>query len=217
MVVGYTDPHWDRAALLVIDLQQDFLDGAPFEIAGTSAVVPAVARLVSAFRAADRPIAHVVRLYVPGGSDVDLPRRGLVEAGGELAAPGTPGSQVADGVLPDDIHLDPDLLLSGAPQALGQREVIFFKPRWSAFHRTSLEVWLQGQGVDTVVVAGCNLPNCPRATLFDASERDFRTVLPTDAVSQVTAERVADLERIGVRVMSTSEAAAALERRSATG
>ena len=31
-------------------------------------------------------------------------------------------------------------------------------------------------GVDTIVVAGCNLPNCPRATLFEASERDFRTV-----------------------------------------
>lgn len=69
----------------------------------------------------------------------------------------------------------------------------------------------------TVVVAGCNLPNCPRATLFDASERDFRTVLVTDAVSGVTVERLADLERIGVVAMKeefTSRSLATTKRSS---
>jgi nicotinamidase-related amidase len=55
--------------------------------------------------------------------------------------------------------------------------------------------------VDTVVVAGCNLPNCPRATLFEAGERDFRTVLAVDAVSQASPERLADLAGIGVRLL----------------
>ena len=59
--------------------------------------------------------------------------------------------------------------------------------------------------VDTVVVAGCNLPNCPRATLFDASERDYRTVLVADATSQVTAGRLADLELIGTRLRSVDD------------
>jgi nicotinamidase-related amidase len=63
--------------------------------------------------------------------------------------------------------------------------------------------------VDTVVVAGCNLPNCPRATLFDASNRDFRTVLVTDAVSQASPERLADVERIGVERRTTREVVAA--------
>lgn len=85
-----------------------------------------------------------------------------------------------------------------------------FKPRWSAFHRTQLEQWLRGEGCDTVLVAGCNLPNCPRATLFDASERDFRTALATDAVSQISDERLADLARIGVRHYSTADVVAAL-------
>ena len=203
-VTHYTDPHWDRSALIVIDLQRDTLDGAPLEIPGTSAVVPQVTKLVESFRAAGRPIAHIVRLYVSGGSDVDLPRRQLIEDGAELLAPGTDGSQVAKGVLPDGTELDPDLLLSGEAQPVGENEVVFFKPRWSAFHRTGLEAWLTEQGCDTVVVAGCNLPNCPRATLFDASERDLRAVLASDAVSQVTEERLTDLERIGVRIMTSA-------------
>lgn len=36
-----------------------------------------------------------------------------------------------------------------------------YKPRWSAFHATQLDSWLQSEKVDTVVVAGCNYPNCP--------------------------------------------------------
>lgn len=204
-MTDYTEPHWAAAALIVIDLQRDTLDGAPLEIPGTSAVLPQVRTLVGSFRAAGRPIAHVVRLYVPGDSDVDLPRRKIVEDGGRILAPGTNGAQIAEGVLPEGIGLDSPLLLSGAPQPVGPKEVILYKPRWSAFHRTSLESWLTAQGCDTVVVAGCNLPNCPRATLFDASERDLRAVLVTDAVSQATVHRLADLELIGVRLMSTAD------------
>jgi nicotinamidase-related amidase len=105
-------------------------------------------------------------------------------------------------VVPSGVVLDPAALLAGRPQTIGEREIVLYKPRWSGFYRTALEAWLREQGCDTVVVAGCNLPNCPRATLFDASERDFRTVLVRDAVSQVTEERVADLERIGVNVVT---------------
>lgn len=31
--------------------------------------------------------------------------------------------------------------------------------------------------------AGCNFPNCPRTSIYEASERDFRTVLVRDAIS----------------------------------
>ena len=95
-------------------------------------------------------------------------------------------------------------------QSVGKREVVLFKPRWSGFYRTGLEEWLRREGCDTVVVAGCNLPNCPRATLFDASQRDFRAVLVTDAVSETTEERLADLERIGVHLYDTEKAIDAL-------
>ena len=58
-------------------------------------------------------------------------------------------------------------------------------------------------GVDTVVLAGCNFPNCPRATLFDASQRDYRVVVVEDATSRVTPERLADTVALGVHALTT--------------
>jgi nicotinamidase-related amidase len=212
--MDYTEPLWASSALLLIDVQQDFLDGGGLTIPGTTAVLPRLAELVTAFRAAGRPVVHVIRLSAPGSSDVDLPRRAAVEGGLSLAAPGTPGSQLSPVVLGERMaELDPAALLAGEPQYLdpeGSRaEVVLFKPRWGAFHRTGLDRLLRDWGVGTVVVAGCNLPNCPRATLFEASMRDLRTVLVTDAVSQASDERIADLAGIGVHLATTGQVLAA--------
>jgi len=83
----YTEPNWGSSALVVIDLQYDFVEGGASPIAGTAAIIPRVATLAEAFRASGRPIAHIVRLYEPGGSDVDLPRREIIENGARIVAP----------------------------------------------------------------------------------------------------------------------------------
>jgi len=72
-------PRWDRSALVVIDLQRDFLDDGQAANPGTADVVPNVASLAEAFRRAARPVVRVVRLYAPGSLDVDLLRRELTE------------------------------------------------------------------------------------------------------------------------------------------
>ena len=190
-------PELDRAALLVVDVQVDFLDGGSSAIPGTSAVVPAVARLVQGFRTSGRPVVHVVRLY--DGEDVDLPRRTLIASGAPVVRPGSAGSQLAPDLRPPGAGpLDAPLLLSGEAQPLGAAEWALWKPRWGAFHRTGLDGHLRALGVSTVVVAGCNFPNCPRATLYEASERDYRTVLASDAVSGVLPLHLAEAEGIGV-------------------
>lgn len=198
-MTSFVAPEWNSSALVVIDVQTEFVSGA-MTVPGTADRIPALSRLVSAFRTAGRPIVHVVRLYVPGGTDTDLPRRAEILAGREVAAPGSDGSQIPAELLPAGAQLDPELLLAGGFQEVGPAEHIVFKPRWSAFYRTELEQHLRERGVSTVVVAGCNLPNCPRATLFDASERDYRAVIVEDATSQVTQERLHDLTLIGVIV-----------------
>jgi nicotinamidase-related amidase len=66
----YTSPHAGSAALILIDVQRDFYeDDAPARIEGTSKAIPAMADLASAFRARGLPIVHVVRLYLPDGSN----------------------------------------------------------------------------------------------------------------------------------------------------
>lgn len=198
----FTAPHFASSALLVIDTQVDFLDGGASPISGTSDRLPEMTQLVEAYRSTGRPIVHVIRLY--DGDDVDLVRRAAIQNGAPIVRPRSAGAQIAPGLLPD-IELDSDALLAGELQQVTNHEVVMWKPRWSAFHRTSLDSHLHDLEVDTVVVAGCNFPNCPRATIFDASERDYRVVIAHDATSQVTPERLAEAVRLGVYAMSTED------------
>src|SRR2546421_7387267 len=95
-----TTPHLDRAALVTIDVQRDVLDGQPLEIAGSSAALPAMCDLAQAFRDCERPIVHIVRLYRPDGSNVDLCRREAVTRGWQALAPGSDGAPLAAGPGP---------------------------------------------------------------------------------------------------------------------
>lgn len=218
MADSYLVPHWDRAALLTIDTQKDLLSEAVHGIPGTTEIVPRAARVAAAFRAAGLPIIHVVRLYERGGADADLARRALLESGVELVTPGSPGSQLADGLAAAGApELDAEVLLRDRPQRLADREYAVFKPRWGAFYRTSLEEVLRGHAVDTLVVVGCNFPNCPRATLVEASERDYRLVAVTDAISRVDDRALAEVAGIGVQLMRADEVVTALAEVPASG
>jgi nicotinamidase-related amidase len=202
----HTAPDFASSALITIDTQRDVLDGQPLEVPGTSAALPAMQRLLDGYRSAGRPIVHIARLYRRDGSNVDLCRRRLVEEGAAMLAPGSDGSQLAAGILRDSsTRLDPDLLLSGGVQELGPVEVVIYKPRWGAFYDTALETHLHDQGTSTVVFCGCNFPNCPRTSIYEASERDFRVVVASDALSGLYERGERELSAIGVALMSSAE------------
>jgi nicotinamidase-related amidase len=201
----HTRPDFSSAALVTIDVQRDTLDGAPLEVPGTSAALPAMRALVRAFRVADKPIVHIVRLYKTDGSNVDLCRKSAVEAGARYLVPGETGSQLAAGLVPADASLDCELLLSGAIQSVGEHEAVIYKPRWGAFYQTVLEDHLRERQVSTVVFCGCNYPNCPRTSIYEASERDFRVVVVRDAVSGLYEHGERELEAIGVTLVSAAE------------
>jgi nicotinamidase-related amidase len=208
---SYTAPDLAAAALITIDTQRDVLDGGSLEVPGTTAALGAIGILVGAFRAAGRPVVHVVRLYEPDGSNVDICRREAVRNGARMLIPGADGSQLAGELLPDPgLVLDDRLLLAGGVQALGPGEVAIYKPRWGAFYRTRLEDHLRTHDVSTLVFCGCNFPNCPRTSIYEASERDFRIVLAGDATSALYERGERELTDIGVRVLSAREVAETL-------
>jgi nicotinamidase-related amidase len=210
--MDYTAPNRDHSALLTIDVQNDFvLPGAPAEIPGSLEVLPAIRDLVRAFRENEIPIVHVVRLYEPDGSNAELCRRGLLEQGKPMVTPGSSGAELAADLKPNrDLRLNPPLLLSGALQEIGKREWIIYKPRWGAFYKTSLESHLRTLDVDTLVFAGCNFPNCPRTSIYEASERDFKIVLVTDAVSGLYDQGIKEMANIGVNLMTAAQCGAVI-------
>jgi nicotinamidase-related amidase len=207
----YTRPDFGAMALITIDMQQDFLDGQPFEISGTSEILPRMQMLAAAFRRAQLPIVHMVRLYKPDGSNVDLCRRRAVEQGATMVSPGTAGAELVTPLLPGHYgELEAGLLLSGAAQPLAPKEWVMYKPRWGAFFRTPLEQHLLALGVTSLAFAGCNFPNCPRTSIYEASERDFRIVLVEDAVSGLYDRGREEMTGIGVVLMSAEQLAQAI-------
>jgi nicotinamidase-related amidase len=207
----YTAPELDKAALITIDVQSDVLDGQALEIPGSSAALPAMGRLVEAFRERGLPIVHIVRLYRTDGSNVDLCRREAVMNGWKALAPDSPGSALAAGLLGErGAELDAELLLRGEAQGIGENEVVMYKPRWGAFFQTPLHEHLTGLGVSTVVFCGVNFPNCPRTSMYEASERDLRIVLASDAISGLYERGREELANIGVALMTAGDLLAAL-------
>jgi nicotinamidase-related amidase len=200
----YTEPEFDKSALITIDVQHDVLDGQPLEVPGSSAAADGIRHLADCFRAAGRPIVHIVRLYRRDGTNVDPCRRHLVERGAAILTPGSPGSELVPGLLPDpETRLDSDILLTGAVQEVGADEFVMYKPRWGAFFGTPLEAHLRSRGISTVAFCGFNFPNCPRTSIYEASERDFRVVAVKDAISGIYGRGERELAGIGVTLLST--------------
>src|ERR671934_3108383 len=150
-------------------------------------------------------MVHVIRLYHADGSNVDLCRRQAIENGKQVVIAGSDGAELMNELkLSHRVRLNSNLLLSGQLQQVGPMEWIIYKPRWGAFYNTLLEKHLHSLGVDPVVVCGCNFPNCPRTTIYEASERDFRIVLAKDATSVPVYDiALQELKNIGVSVMNT--------------
>lgn len=203
----YTRPDMSHSALITIDTQNDFtLAHAPAYIPGTAEVIPKMQRLLEVYRKQGWPIVHVVRLYLPDGSNVDACRRHGVEQGRHMVMPGSEGAELVEALKPQaSVRLDADTLLSGEFQLLADNEYAMYKPRWGAFYETGLENFLRQRDVNTLVFCGCNYPNCPRTSIYQASERDFRVVVVTDALSQLYARGEQEMANIGVSLQTTRE------------
>lgn len=199
----YTKPNFKGSALITIDIQRDTLDNQALEIKGTSDALPQMKNLLDFYRNNNLQIVHIVRIYKSDGSNVDLCRKELVESGTEILTENNLGTELAGELFDnDDIRYDTKLLLDGGIQKLSKNEVIIYKPRWGAFYNTPLDKHLKNLQIDTLVFDGCNFPNCPRTSIYEASERDYKIVVAEDAVSGLYERGKKELVNIGVFVDS---------------
>lgn len=180
---GYPRPAGPGTALLTVDLQLSGIPGA-----SPSPMRAALLGLLAEFREAGLPIVHALggRATPDGGPAWDsLDRSFLPKPGANLY-----GHYLARGRL----------------QRLGANEVALYKPGWGAFFHTPLEAYLRAQGVETLMVAGCGFPRGPRATLYEASERLFSTVLVEDAVTGLYSLARTEVAGLGVSLRRNRKA-----------
>lgn len=206
-MTDYTIPQWERSCLVTIHVQEDTAGvDAKWPLPGAAQAVDNIAVLCATWRAAGLPIVHCVRLYLAGGSNVDLCRRADVEAGWHVLVPGTVGAELARPLRPPGYPgLNCQRLLGGEPQQIGPEEHVVYTPRFSAFHRSGLHDLLQRLGSTTLTLAGMNFPNCPRTSIYQASDHDYRVAVVADAISGAYAQGIEELKGIGCSVFTTAE------------
>lgn len=211
MMDEWTRPEPSKMALLTIDVQREFQPGGASGRIENASAGAAAEKLADAFRRKGLPVVHIVRIYLPDGSNADICRRSRIIEGDHLLAPGSDSSQIAPGLLPDpSIRLDHVLLLSGGVQHIGPAEWVIYKPRFGAFYQTPLLEHLRRLDITTLAITGSNYPNCPRTTIYEASERDFRIVAVRDAISLLDESGIGELEAVGVLCLDSREVQALL-------
>jgi nicotinamidase-related amidase len=188
-----------KTALLIVDMQNDYVhpDGRGF-VPDAAHRAPAIGMLLEAFREARQPVIHAVRSYRPDTWDVERFRVPYFQAGRGFFIEGTWGAQISERLVP----------VEGEP--------VITKQRFSAFAFTELDLLLRRAGITRLVVAGVNLPNCPRTTMFDAIGLDYDVVAPTDALATANEDtrqaNISDLAAVGVRIATAAEIAAEIRR-----
>ncbi len=180
-----------RAALLLIDMQNDFVrEGSPLAVKNAQKIIGAVRTALDLFRRYRLPVFHVVRVHRKDGSDVEIFRREIFRKT-PFAVEGTRGAAVIDELEPAD------------------GEYIIRKTRMSAFMHTDLDLVLRNLSVDTVYVAGIQTPNCIRTTVYDAFALNYRTFLIEDAVAAQSDEihraNCIDMAGIGVGMVQIGD------------
>jgi maleamate amidohydrolase len=159
---GHTTGIGQRCCLLMVDFVNSFVD--PQQLGGPAIqdAVPATVPLLKAFRTWGLPVVHTRVVFEVDGSDRNLfaTRVKALQALTEHAA----GSQIVPELTP---------LAS---------EWVVRKQGASAFFNTALADWLHFRHVDTLVVAGCTTSGCVRATVVDAVQHNFRSVVISDCV-----------------------------------
>lgn len=205
----------NNVALVIIAMQEDFAhpSGAAY-INGTAEIIPSVAGIAALFRKYGRPIYHVIRLYESDGSNAELCRRELFSYGRSIVAPGSSGAVIVKDLLPDHSKpVDHEKLLKGDVTRTGAYDYTLYKPRWGAFFNTSLHEELRLKGITSLLIVGCNFPNGPRTTFYEAGERDYHLAMAPFAVSGVYDRSVTELENIGAhRFNNLAEISAFLEK-----
>jgi maleamate amidohydrolase len=201
----------ERPAVVVIDAQR-YMVGEPGRDAhwpsscgevGRAAVLQ-IGRVVQAAQAAGVPCFFTRFALARDGSDMGVYRRKRDLLDSEhWCLEGSVGAELVPSLQP-------------APG-----DQLFVKKKPSGFHGTPLLGYLVERRIDTVIVVGGATSNCIRATVFDASSYNFRTIVPAEAVFDRIpvshALSLFDMDRQFADVVSVSEVLDQLKTRRDAG
>jgi len=174
-----------RAALVIIDMQRDFLEPGGFgaalgnDVSLLKAAVAPCRDVLSAARAAGMLVIHTREGHRPDLSDAPPHKVERGDPAMRIGAPGPMGRILVRGEAGHDII--PELYpVSGEP--------VIDKPGKGAFYQTDLELMLKNRGIDTLLVCGVTTEVCVNTTVREANDRGFRCIVIGDCCASYFPE-----------------------------
>lgn len=167
-----------RTALVVIDMQRDFIEKGGFgeslgnDVSRLGAIIPTTAKLIALFRTEGWPIVHTREAHKPDLSDCPPAKINRGKPGlrigdtgtmGRILIAGEPGNQIVDALAP----------LPG--------EIVVDKPGKGMFYATDIHETLQEMGITHLVFAGVTTEVCVQTSMREANDRGYECLLIEDA------------------------------------
>ena len=186
--------HPDSTALIIIDMQRDFLEPGGFgEMLGNDvsllrSTIEPCGRVLAAARNASLAVIHTREGHradltdappsklARGGLDIGIGDRGPM---GRVLVRGEPGHQIIPELAPTD------------------DEPVIDKPGKDAFYETDLELILQNRRIRTLIVCGVTTEVCVHTTVRQANDRGYECVVLADCVGSYFPE----FQRVGLEMI----------------
>ena len=184
----------DTAALVLIDMQRDFIEPGGFgetlgnDVALLEAIVPATQTMLKAWRDAGGLVVHTREAHEADLSDCPPaklnrgnPTLRIGDAGpmGRILVKGEPGNQIIDALAPVE------------------GELVIDKPGKGMFYATGLHETLQARGITHLLFGGVTTEVCVQTSMREANDRGYDGLLLEDCTeSYFPAFKTATIDMI---------------------
>jgi len=174
-----------RTALVIIDMQRDFLEPGGFgealgnDVSLLKTAVAPIRSVLDAARAAGILVIHTREGHRPDMSDAPPAK---VERGSPSLRIGAPGPMGRILIRGEDGH---DIIPELYPVA---GEPVIDKPGKGAFYQTDLELTLRNRGIENLLVCGVTTEVCVNTTVREGNDRGYRCVVLSDCCASYFPE-----------------------------
>jgi nicotinamidase-related amidase len=185
----------ERTALLIIDMQRDFVEPGGFgetlgnDVSLLRAAIPPLQAVLAATREAGMTVIHTREGHLPDLSDCPPAKLNRGNPSLRIGDPGPRGRILIRGEYGHDIIDE----LAPAPG-----ELVIDKPGKGSFYATGLDEVLRGQGITSLIVTGVTTEVCVHTTVREANDRGYECLVLSDCVGSYFP----DFQRIGLAMVA---------------
>jgi len=185
----------ESTALLVIDMQRDFLEPGGFgeslgnDVSQLRRTIAPLAAFLATWRAAGLPVIHTREGHLPDLSDCPPAKLERGAPSMRIGDPGAFGRILIRGEYGHDI-VDEVQPIEG--------EAVVDKPGKGAFYATELQDLLEKDGIKRLLVAGVTTEVCVHTTVREANDRGYECLVLSDCVGSYFPE----FQRVGLEMIA---------------